>query len=613
MAGVALLQIFGAKTFPAAWDTVISDPLEGLARWAQTNRRQHPLFTVVFVPLTSGLSAALGLVENLLHAAPWFSLPLGLGWLVWWRTRHPRRALATVLIMTYPGVVGLWDQTMSTLALMTVAVVVCVFIGIPLGVLAAFRPGFEALIRPALDAMQTIPAPIYFLPVLLFFGIGPVAGAFATVIYALPPLIRLTSLGVRQVPPASVEASSTYGASRRQTLLKVQLPMALNTIMTGIGQTINMALGIVVLAALLAAGGLGQAILEALRQRATGRGLASGLAIVAVGLALDRAARAMAQTDPARWLPRRTSLLALGTLVIATVLAAAWGMRSFPKLLSVQIFDPVDDLVVWVRDNLSWLTRSFNDFVVARVYIPLRAFLSNTVAWPVLVFASGWLGWMLKGWKLSAFVTISTMTMGLLGWWTESVDTLTQVVAAVLLSLLIGLPIGIWAGTSRRVETVLAPFLDALQTLPPFVYMIPVVNWFTVGVVPGVIASVLYAVVPGVRITALGISQVPSESLEASRTFGATPRQTMTGVRIPLALPTIMTAVNQVIMMVLAMVIIAGLIGGGALGFEVINAVTRGEVGNGFEVGLCIALVAMVLDRLTEAAAHRLQPPTGTS
>lgn len=605
-----MLQTFGTRTFPAVWDTVISDPLETLARWAQSNRRQHPLFTLFFVPLTSGLNAALRLVEDVLDATPWFSLPLGLGLLVWWRTHDPRRALVTLLIMTYPGVVGLWDQTMSTLALMAVAVAFCVLIGLPLGVLAAFRPRFEALIRPALDAMQTIPAPIYFLPVLLFFGIGPVAGAFATVIYALPPLIRLTSLGISQVPAASVEASSTFGASSRQTLLKVQLPMALNTIMTGIGQTINMALGIVVLAALMAAGGLGQAILEALRQRATGRGLAAGLAIVAVGLALDRAARAMAQTDRVLWLPRRTSLPALAALVIATVVAAGLGIRSFPRLLSVQLFDPVDNLVVWVRDNLRWLTRSVNDFLVADVYIPTRNFLSNAVAWQVLVFVAGWLGWMLKGWRLSAFVMISIMMMGLLGWWTESVDTLIQVAAAVLLSLLIGLPVGIWAGTSRRVETVLAPFLDALQTLPPFVYMIPVVNWFTVGVVPGVIASVLYAMVPGVRISALGISQVPSDSLEASRTFGATPRQTMTGVRIPLALPTIMTAVNQVIMMVLAMVIIAGLIGGGALGFEVINAVTRGEVGNGFEVGLCIALMAMVLDRLTQAASRRLQPPS---
>ena len=134
---------------------------------------------------------------------------------------------------------------------------------------------------------------------------------------------------------------------------------------------------------------------------------------------------------------------------------------------------------------------------------------------------------------------------------------------------------------------------------------------FTVGQVPGIIASVLYAIVPGIRITALGIRQVPQESIEASQTFGATKRQTMFGVRIPLAAPTIMAAVNQVIMMVLAMVIIAGLVGGGALGFETVRAVTRGETGLGFEVGLAIVVMAIILDRLTQAWAARLQPPSG--
>jgi ABC-type proline/glycine betaine transport system permease subunit len=133
---------------------------------------------------------------------------------------------------------------------------------------------------------------------------------------------------------------------------------------------------------------------------------------------------------------------------------------------------------------------------------------------------------------------------------------------------------------------------------------------FTVGQVPGIIASVLYAIVPGVRITALGIRQVASESIEASQTFGATPRQTMYGVRLPLAAPTIMLGVNQVIMMVLAMVIIAGLVGGGGLGFETVNAVTRNETGLGFEVGLSIVVIAMILDRLTQAWAERLQPPS---
>ena len=465
------------------------------------------------------------------------------------------------------------------------------------------------MLRPVLDAMQTVPAPIYFLPMLLFFGIGPVAGAFATVVYALPPMVRLTTLGIRQVPAEAVEASTMFGANGRQTLLKVRFPMALPAVMTGVSQSIMMALGIVVLAALLAAGGLGQVILEALRQRATGRGLAAGLAIVAVATVLDRAARAVAQTDRTRWLGRRPALAGLGALVVAAAVGRLAGVVDFPAVFDTTLFDPVDSGVIWVRDNLSWLTRPVNDTIVGRIYVPVRDFLTGTVAWPVLVVVPAWLAWRVKGWRLALFTAVAVATMGLLGWWEASIDTLTQVMATVVLSLLIALPLGVWAGTSARVESALGPVLDTLQTLPSFVYMIPVVNWFTVGIVPGLIASVLYAVVPGIRITALGIRQVPTESLEASRAFGATPMQTLLGVRIPLAAPTIMAAVNQVIMMVLAMLIIAGLVGSGALGFQVINAVTRGEVGNGFEVGAVIALMAMILDRLTQAVGERLQPP----
>ncbi len=225
------------------------------------------------------------------------------------------------------------------------------------------------------------------------------------------------------------------------------------------------------------------------------------------------------------------------------------------------------------------------------------------------MFVGGWIGWRIGGRGLAVF-TMSMMTaIGLIGMWALSLDTLTQVVAAVLLSVAIAVPLGIWAGRNRRVEAFLGPILDALQTIPSLVYIIPAVIFFTVGVVPGIIASVLYAVVPGVRITALGIREVPEESIEASQVFGATPRQTMFGVRVPLAAPTIMAGINQVIMMVLAMVIISGLVGGGALGFATVSAVKRSDLGIGLEVGFAIVAIAMILDRTTQAIAERLRPP----
>jgi glycine betaine/proline transport system permease protein len=611
IAVVGSLQVAfsGSAGFPAVLDTFFSQPFDDLGTWIRQNRRSHILFTAFFAPLTSFLTWVIEGFESILLALPWYLLPLAV-LLALVRVHMWKQGLVAATALLYAGGIGLWQPTMETLALMGTAVLFAVLIGVPLGVLAARRRSVEAAIRPVLDAMQTVPAFVYFLPLLGFFGVGAVNAAVATVIYALPPVVRLTTLGIRQVPSAAVEACEMFGSTERQTLLKVQLPMALPTILTGLSQTIMMALGIVVLAALIGAGGLGAVVLQTLSQRRTGRGIAAGLAIVAVAMVLDRMWRGLAQIDRTRRTSRTATLFGVGALVSLLVVGLAAGWSRFPAVATINAFDPIDQIVVWARDNLSFLTRPFNDFVVASVIIPVREFLTFDVAWPVLVFVTAWACWRVSGWGLAVFSAVALLTIGAIGLWAISIDTLTQVMVGVVISVAIAVPIGVWAGRRPRVEAALGPFLDGLQTIPALVYIIPAVILFTVGAVPGIIASVLYAVVPGIRITALGMRQVSEESVEASRTFGATPRQTMLGVRLPLAAPTIMAAVNQVIMMVLAMVIISGLVGGGALGFETVRALTRNLYGLGFEVGLAIVLMAMILDRFTQAAATRLQPPT---
>ena len=611
LVGVVALQVAFSRVeeFPAIWDTVLSGPVDRFAAWARANRLIHPLFTNFFQPITSFVNWALTTVEDILLWIPWFVLPI-LVFLVVARKGKWKVGLVAAAAMTYPGLVGLWDVTIQTLALMSIAVLISVGIGVPLGIWAALKPRVEAALRPILDAMQTVPAPVYFIPMLLFFGIGRVPATIATVIYALPPAVRLTTLGINRVPKPAVEASQMFGSTKPQTLFKVELPMATPTIMTGVNQTIMMALGIVVLATLLGAGGLGQEVMDGLSKRRTGRGLAAGLAIVAVAMVLDRVGRSVAENDRTKKIPRGWILGAVGGLAGLVVLGRILGAVEFPTVWGVEVLDPIDSVVIWARDNLSFITRPVNDFIVAGLLIPVRDFLVTTLSWPVLVFFTAWLCWKVKGIKLAIFAAVALLVVGFTGMWELSLQTLTQVVAGVLLSVLIAVPVGIWAGRRPKVEAALGPILDALQTIPSFVYIIPVVTLFSVGQVPGIIASVLYAIVPGIRITALGIKQVPEESVEASQTFGATKRQTMFGVRIPLAAPTIMAGVNQVIMMVLAMVIIAGLVGGGALGFETVRAVTRSETGLGFEVGLAIVVMAMILDRLTQAWAARLQPPS---
>lgn len=607
--GVVLLQVMfaGAGRFPAALDTFFSDPINRWAAWARAARRSHPIFTQFFGPISDALRGGLDGVEAALNAVPWFVLPLAVVAIVW-RLRDWKMTLLAGLAMLYPAVVGLWGVTIETLALMTISVFLSVAIGVPLGVWAAFNRHFEQMIRPLLDAMQTVPAPVYFIPMLVLFGVGPVSAAAATIIYALPPAVRLTTLGIRQVPPAMIEAGEMFGSTRRQMLFKIQLPAALPTVMAGVNQALMMGLGIVVLATLLAAGGLGQTVMDTLSKRRPGRGFAAGLAIVAIAVVLDRVGRAI--IDRTHRLSRRFVRLTLIGLVALTVIGWTAGWSAPPAMLTINVFDPLDGIVTWARDNLSFITIPLADFIVGAVIVPVRLFLIGTVAWPVLVFITGFMAWRLKGLRLAVFSAAALVMVGLVGMWELSLDTLTQVMAAVILAIAVAVPIGIWMGRSHRVEAALSPVLDALQTIPALVYIIPAVTLFSLGPVPGIIASVLYASVPGIRITALGIRGVPEESIEASRTFGATPRQTMLGVRIPLAAPTIMAGINQVIMMVLAMVIIAGLVGGGALGFETIRAVTRSESGLGFEVALAIVVIAVILDRLTQAGSEKLQPPS---
>ncbi len=611
---VALQVAMGGAEPPALLDTTFSEPLDRFSRWAQQNRNTHWLFTVFFRPATSVVRYGLDNIEAGLLWLPWFMIPTAVFVFIA-RTRAWLSAAAAAAAIVYPGLVGLWEVTIETLSLMTMAVILSVAVGVPAGILAARYRRLDNAVRPVLDAMQTVPAPVYFVPMVMFFGIGAVPATLATVIYALPPVVRLTTLGINGVATQAVEASTVFGATPAQTLRKVQLPMALPSIMTGITQTIMMALGIVVLATLLGAGGLGQEVMGTLSQRRTGRGIATGLAVVAIAAVLDRLAKAVVSGDRATAPSRRAVLATLAGLAGLVVAGRAAGqagiagMASFPEVWDVRSFDPIDDWVRWVRDNLRWLTRGINEFIISTYYIPLRRLLTETLAWPVLIAAAAAFGFWLKGARMAVLNVVGMTVILTTGMWELSIDTFVQVVAAVVLSLLVAIPVGVAAGRNRRVEAALGPLLDALQTIPSLVYIIPAVTFFTIGIVPGVIASVLYACVPGIRIAALGVRQVPVESVEASQVFGATPRQTMLGVRIPLAAKTIMAGVNQVIMMVLAMVIIAGLVGGGGLGFETISAVKNSEVGLGFEVGAAILVMAVILDRTTQALAERVGPP----
>jgi len=247
---------------------------------------------VMFDGIKVATAVVLNNFERFLLWLPWWSV-LALIMLLAWQLSSARVAIFSGAAMYFIGMLGLWDLCMSTLALIATAVLISVALGIPVGILCARSDRVDGFVRPILDAMQTMPAFVYLIPALMFFGIGKVPGVVATVIFALPPAVRLTNLGIRQVPKELVEAGHAFGSTTRQLLFKVQLPLALPSIMAGINQTIMLSLSMVVLAAMIAAGGLGREVFMALGQVDAGRGFAAGTAIVLVAMDLDRVTQAL--------------------------------------------------------------------------------------------------------------------------------------------------------------------------------------------------------------------------------------------------------------------------------------------------------------------------------
>ena len=591
-----------------------------------------------------------------------------------------RLALYSLFVVYFWGGTGMWNESLQTVALMGLSVVLCVFFGVILGVLCSQSDRFEAFMKPILDTMQVMPAFVYLFPALFFFGIGGAPAILATMIYAMPPVIRLTNIGIRQVPAQTVESATSFGSNKLQLLFKIKIPLSLPSIMMGINQVIMMALALVVLACFIGAEGIGGQVWLAIRNLDVGWAMEGGLCILFMAIMFDRFSLAFSKDKerlpsdvqrfyllPQSWEKYQIAKilempLSFGnkilkiicqtvTSAIATVFRVLVSIfnkstaenigefiskryyvipyfivlfliafidhyfleiGTFPKEWKLSIRQPITNAVESLTVNPGFISfaKGLRAFVYLNLLRPLDVFLTQIPWWYTLAVFSA-LGYVTVGIRFAIITAVLLLFIGACGIWTQSMITLSSVLVSVVLCFVIGVPLGIIASYNERFRNVQNVVLDAMQTLPYFCYLIPVLMFFGGGTVSAVLATVIYSIPPIIRLTSLGLTQVSGTYSEVSRSFGGTLIQTLNKVKFPLAIPSLVIGFNQTVIMAFAMQIVTPLIGGKGLGLEVFNGLARSDTGRGLAAGIGIVLLAIIIDRITLAWTKKQREALG--
>ena len=591
-----------------------------------------------------------------------------------------RLAIFMLLGTLYWGMVGLWESAMETLALMGLSVFLSVAVGVMLGVFCALSDRFERGMKPVLDTMQVMPAFVYLIPAMFFFGIGGAPAILATMIYSMPPIIRLTNLGIRQVPDQTIESATSFGSSKSQILFKVQIPLALPSIMMGVNQTIMMALALVVLATFIGAQGLGSEIWVAIRKLDVGAAMEGGLCVLLMAIMFDRFSKAFSRESvtlpadsqkfyllpqtfdiyPAARLFEKpfhyihfifafifsglvrifsylleqalsilnknlavsvSQFLNLHYFFISGILILVginlydthvMAIGTFPESWNLSIRDEIASGVkaLTVNPTFIGITKAIRSSVVIYLLRPLDMYLTYLPYW----FTIGTLvliSWASVGFRFAITTVVLLIFIGACGIWIEAMITLSSVLISVLLCFVIGVPIGIIASYNPRFKAVNEVVLDAMQTLPYFCYLIPVLMFFGGGAFSALLATIIYSIPPIIRLTVLGLSQVSVTYSEVSTSFGGSLIQTLRKVKFPLAVPSLVMGFNQTVMMAFAMQIVTPLIGGKGLGLEVFNGLARSDTGRSLAAGIGICLLAMIIDRISLAWTKKQRDALG--
>lgn len=579
-----------------------------------------------------------------------------------------RIAVLSLAVLIAVGFLGYWEDSVDTLIITGVSVILCVLIGLPMAIWMSRSPRASGALTPVLDAMQTMPSFAYLAPLALIFGIGNSGAVMVTLIYALPPLVRITAHALGTVSPTTVEATTSLGSTENQQLSKVRLPMSKRTIIVGLNQTIMAALSMATIAAFIAGPGLGQPIVRALTILNVGVAFVAGACVVLLAILLDRAAeRAGIRAELAARAggKERTRRIVLGGLAVGTIVALYlshtqldWSV--FPESdFGAQLAQRINDWTKVITDSVGGFTQWLNDQVTVVLLNNLEGLLADAPWWLVAstilavatllggagkgdarrvvagsvlctgaVLAAGyyagavpdvaWLpywtivvallfggGYLGAGEALLPTATCLTLIFAV-GLWNFSMVTLSMTLFATAVVMVLGIGIGTWVGRSRRADSIVRPILDFLQTMPALVYLVPALLLFPSGKFLAIAAAILYAAPVAIKIAADGIRSVSPTTVEAAQAIGSSRWQMITKVQLPMSKGSMVLAANQGLLYVLSMVVIGALVGGGALGYLVITGFSQGELyGKGLAAGIAITALGIMLDRITVHTAAR--------
>ena len=563
--------------------------------------------------LTDGLEILLDASANIFYGKrrwpyigpiPWAALA-GVTAVIGYYLGGWRLALLGGGTFVWTALIGQWTIAMQTVSVLAVSVPLAFFIGISLGIWAWKSKWVDNALRPILSVLQTLPFFTYLLPAVIFFKVGPTAGAVATTIYAIPPMILMTTLGLKKVPPEIIEAGKMSGCTRWQMLRHVFIPAARTEILVGVNQVIMLCLAMVVLTAFIGMPGLGAKLLAMMGSFKLGRSLEIGVTIVLVAVMLDRLSKAWVIKQPEHfergtsWFKRhQTFFLAVVVFVglsiaaqFIDILAEIGRKQNFSqgKLLDNNIKAFLDIQIV--KDVTGFLRAFFN----VKVLIPFRDFLLFIPTSAFILFVVAF-SLSMGGRRQAVYAAVFFSLVALSGWWDRSVITLYSVLAAVFIASILGVPIGIFAAGSEKWSQRVLLACDTAQTFPSFVYLIPAIMLFGITDIAVIFSILIFAMVPLTRYTIEGLRAVPTELIEAADMSGAGRLQKLRNVRLPLAMPTMAVGFNQAIMFAFFMVIIAAFIGTQDLGQELQRTLAGTDLGKNFVLGLCVALMALTFD-----------------